>query len=361
MRAAVQGRRSPAMQKIYRRRRIVAGVLVIGIPLILVYLLLGGGGQGAKVATGHTTTTSAQGTTSTVPLQLVATDTSWHLPIPLSREVVLAVNTNLGIFGGSTTGTSSRIIYQIDPATGIANQVGTMASAVHDSAGAVIGSNYYVFGGGGATETAAVQQFAFSNATHLSSSLVGNLPAKRADVTSVTVNGQVFLVGGFDGKAWLPSVLATTDGTTFASVAQLNPAVRYPAAAALNGKLYVIGGELSPKQADATTIQQIDLQTMAVTNLSPLPVGLSHAAAVTLNGTIYVLGGRSGGHAIDTISVLNPTTGQLQTVGHLPAARSDMGVATVGQTVYLVGGEGDALKPVTTVVAVRLVPPGTAP
>jgi hypothetical protein len=361
MRAAVQGRRSPAMHKIYVRRRIVAGLsaLVILVLFIVVVVNLSGGGKkGSNVATGHTTTTSRATTTTTKPPQLLATATSWHLPIALSREVVLPVNTNLGIFGGSTTGASSKTVYQIDPATGIANQVGTMASAVHDSAGAVIGSNYYVFGGGGATETAAIQQFSFSNATHLTSSVVGSLAAKRADVTAVTVNGQVYLVGGFDGKAWLPSVLSTTDGMTFATVAQLNPAVRYPAAAALNGKLYVIGGELSPNQADATNIQEIDLQSMAVTSLSPLPAGLSHAAAATLNGTIYVFGGRSGGHAIDTISVLNPTTGQLQAVGHLPAARSDMGVALVGQTVYLVGGEGDAAKPVNTVVTVRLVPAG---
>jgi len=37
------------------------------------------------------------------------------------------------------------------------------------------------------------------------------------------------------------------------------------AAAALNGKLYVFGGEVSPSQADATTIPQIALQSHAVT------------------------------------------------------------------------------------------------
>jgi influenza virus NS1A-binding protein len=233
-----------------------------------------------------------------------------------------------------------------------------MATAVHDASGAVIGSNYLVFGGGAATEVASVQQFGFSNSDHMTGSVIGNLPAKRADAASATVNGQVYLVGGFDGKQWLPDVVSTADGKTFATQAQLNPAVRYPAVTVLNGKLYVIGGELSPKQADATTIQQIDLQSFAVSNLSPLPVGLSHAAAATLNDTIYVFGGRAGGHAIDTISVLNPTTGQLQAVGHLPAPRSDMGVTVVGQTVYLLGGEGDTAKPVNTVFTFRLSAPG---
>jgi N-acetylneuraminic acid mutarotase len=349
--------RSPAMQRIYLRRRIVAGVLALGIPILIIVLLTRGGkGGGSKVGTGSTTTTASKSTTTVAPTLVVAAS-SWHLPVPLARLVVLPANTNLAVFGGITTSATSKTIYQIDPVTGIATNIGTMPAAVHDAAGAVIGSNFYVFGGGGATEVASVQQFGFSNSDHMTGSVIGNLPAKRADSAAVTVNGQVYLVGGFDGKQWLPAVISTNDGKTFATQAQLNPAVRYPAVAVVNGKLYVIGGELSPNQADATTIQQIDLQSFAVANLSPLPVGLSHASAATLNDTIYVFGGRSGGHAIDTISVLNPTTGQLQVVGHLPTPRSDMGVAVVGQTAYLLGGEGDTAKPVNTVFTVRLGTP----
>jgi N-acetylneuraminic acid mutarotase len=359
MRQMGQHRRpSAAQRRVYLRRQIVAGVIVVAIIAIPIYLLRGGGGKGNSVGTGHTSTTSQQ-TTTTVPLQLSVTATTWHLPIPLSRSVVLPINTNLGVFGGLTGTTSSKAIYQIDPTTGIATNVGSMASAVHDSSGAVISGNYFVFGGGGTTETAAVQQFTFSNSAKLAASIAGTLPAKRADSASATFNGQYYLAGGFDGKKWLPDVIATTDGVTFNSIAQLPTPVRYPAVAALNGKLYIIGGETSPSSADATTVQQVDLQTMAVTTLSPLPAGLSHASAAVLNGAIYVFGGRSGGHAIATVSLFNTTTGQLQPVTQLPAARSDMGAAVVGQTVYLVGGEGDNAKPVTGVMAARLVTPGS--
>jgi N-acetylneuraminic acid mutarotase len=135
--------------------------------------------------------------------------------------------------------------------------------------------------------------------------------------------------------------------------------VRFAAVAAVNAMVYVIGGEVSPNAADATAVQQINLQTGTVTALSPLAAGLSHATAVTLNNTIYVFGGRSGGHAIDTISQLNPTTGQLTTVGHLPAARANMSAVVVGTTVYLLGGEDDTGKPTTGVVTARLVPQPT--
>jgi N-acetylneuraminic acid mutarotase len=351
-------RPSSAMRRIYLRRQIVAAVvvlLIIGIPLYL--LTRGGSGKNATVGTTHASTTIAP-TTTTVRLQLAVAATTWHLPIPLARSVVLPVNTNLGVFGGLSGTTSSKTIYQIDPATGIESTIGTMASAVHDASGAVIGGNYFVFGGGGTTETAAVQQFSLTNSTHLTASVAGNLPAKRADSATAALNGQYYVVGGFDGKKWLGDVLATTDGVTFNVIAQLPTPVRYPAVAALNGKLYVIGGETSPNSADATTVQQVDLQTNAVTNLGPLPAGLSHASAAVLNGSIYVFGGRSGGHAITTVSLFSPTTGQLQPVTTMPVARSDMGLAVVGQTVYLVGGEGDNAKPVNGVFAARLGPPG---
>jgi N-acetylneuraminic acid mutarotase len=338
------------------RRRIVAGVVVLAVIVVPVYHL-SGHGKSSKVGTGRTTTTSTPASTTTVPPQLVVADTSWHAPVPLSRSVVLAINTNLGVFGGLTTTATSKTVYEIDPATGIATNLGAMPTPVHDAAGAVIGGDFYVFGGGSATETAAVQRFTFTDSTHLTGSVVGNLPAKRADLATATFNGQVYLAGGFDGKKWLPDVLSTTDGMSLNPIANLATPVRYPAVAAVNGKLYVIGGELSPNQADATNVEEIDLQTDTVTALSPLSKGLSHAAAVVLNGVIYVFGGRSGGHAVATISVFNPATGQLQPVGSLPGGlgRSDMGVGLVGGIAYLVGGEGDNGKPITTVVTARLV------
>jgi N-acetylneuraminic acid mutarotase len=344
------------MRSVYRRRRIVAGIVVIGIPLLLIVLLLrrGSGGSSNKVAS-SASTTSLRATTTTAPPQLVVAATSWSLPEALSRSVVLPVGTNVGIFGGLTAGgVSSRNVYQVDPTNGMSTTAGTMASPVHDAAGAVIAGSYFIFGGGGTTETAAVQKFTAAAPNHLTGSLAGNLPAKRADLTVATENGHTYLVGGYDGSKWLAPVLDTTDGGAFITVAQLNPAVRYPAVAALNGKLYVIGGELSPNEADANNVQVIDLKSFAVTQLGPLPEALSHAAAAVLDGTIYVFGGRSMGHAVDTISVFNTTTGQLNPVGHLPAARSDMGVGVVGQTVYLIGGEGDNGKPVSSVVTAHL-------
>lgn len=347
------------MQKIYLRRRIAAAAIVLVPVFLIIFLLARGGGGSKKVASNSSSTTRPLQTTtaSTLPLRPVASVASWHLPTALSRSVVLPVNTEIGIFGGQTSSGATGKIYQMDPTTGQGTALGTMPVTVRDAGGAVIGSSYYVFGGLVSTSTATpvVQQFSFANSTTMMGSKVGNLPVKRAEFGTVMVNNQVYLVGGFDGSAYLPSVVTTGDGMTFTSTSTtLHPAVRYAAVAAQGGMLYVIGGEIAPLAADSTAVQQINLQTGAVTQLPPLRVGLSHAAVVTLNNTIYVVGGRSGGHAITTISAFNPATGALTPMGNLPAARSDMGVTVIGHTAYLIGGEATNGQPVNSVVTVSL-------
>ncbi|HEX3425071.1 MAG TPA: hypothetical protein VHT30_03000 [Acidimicrobiales bacterium] len=347
------------MQRIYLRRRIVAAAVVLVPVLLIIFLLTRGGGSTKKVSSGATSTTrhADTTTTTTLPLKPVASVASWHLPIALSRSVVLPVNTEIGVFGGQSSSGATGKIYQIDPMTGQATALGTMPVAVHDAGGAVVGSSYYVFGGlvSSSTATATVQQFSFANSTTMTGSKVGTLPVKRAEFGTAMVNNEVYLVGGFDGSTYLPSIVTTSDGMTFTSTSTiLHPAVRFAAVAAQGAMLYVIGGEIAPVAADSTAVQEVNLQSGAVTQLTPLHAGLSHAAAVILNNTIYVLGGRSGGHAIATISAFNPATGALTAVGTLPAARSDMGVTVIGQTAYLMGGEGTNGQPVNSVVTVSL-------
>ena len=63
------------------------------------------------------------------------------------------------------------------------------------------------------------------------------------DHVAVAIGGTDYIVGGYNGTAGEPDVLATTDGQTFRTVATLPVPVRYPAIAALHGLLYVFGGE----------------------------------------------------------------------------------------------------------------------
>jgi hypothetical protein len=324
---------------------VVGGGVLVGVAALVAAI------AGLSSSSSHST--SASGGAATLRVSTEA----WQLPSPLSRTVVFPLDGHLGVFGGlGSANATTPAITEIDPSNGKAEPSGTLAVAVHDAAGAVIGKSDYVFGGGAQQVSGAVQAFS-TNAPGVAASraaTVATLPSPRADLATVTVGGTVVLVGGYDGTNFLPDVLTTTDGRTFNVVARLPQPVRYPAVAAVGHKVYVMGGELPGNAGDATTIQVVDLDAHTATVVGHTPSGLSHAVAVSLGSRVYVFGGRSGGHAIDTVSELDPGRLTLDPVSRLPVVASDLAVATFGDAAYLVGGENDHQDPQTTVMVARL-------
>src|SRR3974390_2241216 len=65
----------------------------------------------------------------------------WPAGVPISRETVLVDRGQLIVMGGlSASGTSVTPVYGLDPSTGASVSVGSLAAAVHDGGGALLGS-----------------------------------------------------------------------------------------------------------------------------------------------------------------------------------------------------------------------------
>jgi hypothetical protein len=78
------------------------------------------------------------------PLSLEAGIEPWQLTTPISRETVLAGTADLTILGGLTaSGNSVNGVYALDPATGALALEGSLATAVHDGAGAALGTSSF--------------------------------------------------------------------------------------------------------------------------------------------------------------------------------------------------------------------------
>jgi hypothetical protein len=271
----------------------------------------------------------------------------------VSRAVVLPDGSGFVVLGGLATGDSSTSrIVQVDTAGGDSRIAGSLAVAVHDSAGAVIGNRFFVFGGGSISTVPYVQAWTAGSATQ-----VARLPEGRSDLSAATLDGTTYIVGGFDGSAMTPAVLATTDGVTFRPVAQLAVPVRYAAVAGLGSTLWVVGGVTSTSEGGSTdtdAVQKVDLVSGRVTVIGRLPQPVGHAAALILGGQIFVLGGRSGTMPSAAILRLDPASGAVAPAGQLPEAVSDAGSVVVGGVGYLVGGEVTGpFEPLDTVVTLR--------
>jgi N-acetylneuraminic acid mutarotase len=284
---------------------------------------------------------------------VTATTMSVHLPMALSRVVAVARNGLVVVLGGldaHNVTTSQTLIF--DPTASSIRFGGHLAVGVHDAGAGIANGTAYVFGGGSAASTNAVQ------AVHTdgTAAIVGRLPGPRSD-DSVAVAGDVlYVLGGYDGVHELPSVLATTDGVTFHQVGQLRETVRYGAAYASPGAVWMIGGE--HQGTPIADIQRVDTRTGVSTLVGALPHPLAHAVVAVVGGQVLILGGSDGHYPQKTIYAFDPVTGSVTLAGSLPESVSDMATAVVAGTAYVLGGDAltgtRSIAPTAAIVAVSI-------
>ncbi len=332
------------------------------------------------------------------PVSLAAAESGllpWQLPGPLSREVVVAGSSGrLIVLGGLVPGgASSEAVYSLRTATGAARRVGTLSAPVHDGAAVVAGGRALIFGGGSPVTVPAVQALALpgpGSGGLVTGTDAGSLPAPRSDDAAVTIGGTTYVVGGYDGTRPDASVLATRTGRTFTVVAALRVPVRYPAVAALDGHIFVFGGQaITGPQAGApvSAIQEVDPARHSAAVIGELPEPLAGAAAVTVDGEVFVAGGESaaaqhrvpglgttqlttggaGGGAgtgaaspatatVSTIWAFDPATRRLLPAGRLQVPVSHAAAVVTGSTAWIVGGESSG----ALVATVQMLRPSRA-
>jgi len=320
-------------------------------------------------------------------LALQVVPAPYQLPAPISREVVLPTGAlgrghepSLMIAGGLTSAsTTTAAVRLLNPETGQTRMAGRLAVATHDAAGALLRSRPFVFGGGSLSSTDAVQSGQPGHAL----ATTGRLPSVRSDLSAVTLAGQAYLVGGYNGAQYDSAVLATGNGRQFHVAARLPVPVRYPAVAALGSQIWVFGGQT--RSGITSTIQRVDVATGKATAVGRLPAPLAHAAGFTLGGRIFVAGGqtaRAAGrsrHASPSARLSmsdrvfqyipapaqarasggRPAPGVVQVAGHLPVPVANAAAAVIGHNAYLVGGD-NGKRPFPAVTTFQLVPAAAA-
>lgn len=125
------------------------------------------------------------------------------------------------------------------------------------------------------------------------------------------------------------------------------------AAAALDGKIYAVGGFSQPNLSNvldfavSRMVEVYDPATDTWTETTPLPEGRHHAGIAALNGHLYVIGGFTKGglsvwRAVATLYQFNPVNQTWRELKSMPTARGALGVAVHQGRLYAVGGyDGD--------------------
>ena len=258
----------------------------------------------------------------------------WKLPEPVAREVVDRIGARAIVAGGLVAGDQSTSrSYRLNLRQGTVTPLPDLPVAVHDAAGVSLHGSPLVVGGGNATEQATVQNLGTQGWR-----VVGRLPTPRADLAAVRLGASAIVLGGYDGVQSLAAILSSQDGREYHSIGQVPVPVRYPAAIASHGVVWLLGGESHGQMIDA--IQRIDPRTGRARVVGHLPRPLGHAAAAVLGGRILLAGGRTGPNTLTAAMWwFDPATVSCRRAGRMPYPLADAGVFRTGRAAYLIGGE----------------------
>ena len=286
---------------------------------------------------------------------------SWSTKSPAkigrSEAMVAAVGGKMYLFGGYTDGTAtaSGRVDTYDPATDSWSQVNTTMPLPATHAGcAVIGTDVYLAGGyhggsGGQQTFASNQVWQYSTTTNTWTRMT-DLPDSRGGGALVALDGQLHFLGGSDltrtdrGDHWVLNLVAAGPGIPqWTALASLPTLRNHLGGVALNGKIYVVGGQQNQDAAETpqAALEVYDPATNKWATLQPLPLGRSHIAAATVvwNGRIVTFGGETQFlESINNVTSYDPATNKWTELTTLPGSRSSGAAAAINGVMYYTGG-----------------------
>jgi hypothetical protein len=158
-----------------------------------------------------------------------------------------------------------------------------------------------------------------------------------SDVTTVTASG-----GGFSDASTLTTSSTAGGFTTWEAIDSINSTGRSrPAAAAVDGKIYLFGGEISGGRED--TVEMFDPAVGEWVDMAGLmPVPASNICAAAIGGDIYIPGGYqyASPYYISDLQVYHTATDTWETVttDPYPLVAAGVGCAASDGKLYAFGG-----------------------
>lgn len=166
-----------------------------------------------------------------------------------------------------------------------------------------------------------------------------SLPVTVDHAAAAAAQGRVYIVGGY-GTDRRPLMTAfVLERNRWRRLASLPEPRAAAAAAVAGGRLYVVGGVVE-RGALARVALVLDLPTGRWSR-APGPAAREHLAAAAAGGRVYAVGGRSAGYDTNTraFEVYNPATRRWSPLPRLPEARGGTGAAVVAGRLVSIGGE----------------------
>lgn len=142
------------------------------------------------------------------------------------------------------------------------------------------------------------------------------------------------------------SRVLTAGGGTWATKAPMPTGTDGMGAAAVNGIIYAVGGEVANDCTFVRALVAYDPLGDAWTTKAPMPTARTNLSAGVVNGVLYAVGGDTGcGPRTGTVEAYDPASNTWTTRAPMPTPRAHHAVGVVSGVLYSVGGFNGAPLP----------------
>ena len=179
------------------------------------------------------------------------------------------------------------------------------------------------------------------------------MPTKRTEVAAAALDGKIYVVGGFE-KPGLGNILnfaitpsvemydPVTDRWT--PKAPMPVGLHHVGIGVADGRLYVIGGYSRSGLSvwnPVATVYAYDPAMDTWTERTPMPTARGALSVTEHEGKLYAIGGYDRKANNTQVEVYDPVRNVWATGTSLPTPRDHLAAATVGGKIYVIGGRID--------------------
>lgn len=175
-------------------------------------------------------------------------------------------------------------------------------------------------------------------------------PTKRTEVTAAAVDGKIYVVGGFSEPALgniaeltITDTVEEYDPSTdrWATKTPLPAKLHHAGAAGIGDRLYVAGGYTKSSLtgwAPVATLYIYDPASDRWAEGPPMPTARGALAVTGHAGKLFVVGGHDGSRNSSAVEVYDPVSHQWTSLSPLPTPRNHLATVSVSGRIYAIGG-----------------------
>jgi N-acetylneuraminic acid mutarotase len=162
----------------------------------------------------------------------------------------------------------------------------------------------------------------------------------NSEIAVAQMDSKIYVIGGYPSTRISVTTVQVYDATTdsWTLTTPLPLAINHGMATAVNGKVYMIGGQIPAGGSGPfqDTVFEYDPATAIWTGRTPMPTARSGGVTGVIDGKIYVAGGRPPQG--NDFAVYDPSTDSWATLPDMPTQRNHIAGAAIDGKFYVVGG-----------------------